>query len=150
MSSIGVTPAKRTVRSRDLDHGACFSAGRLRAHARDDEPPEARQVLRELVDEPARRGQQHLQQADAEEDQQRGSGCSPHCAWKRNGTQLLEDAGDDRAPEAEDAADQRRRGQGERVLRLEGDRRGTRPTCAASRQPATPVTNDASANAQSL
>ena len=27
--------------------------------------------------------------------------------------------------------------------------RGT-PTCAASRQPATPVTNDASANAQSL
>ena len=32
---------------------------------------------------------------------------------------LLEDAGDDRAPEAEDAADQRGRGQGERVLRLE-------------------------------
>ena len=36
--------------------------------------------------------------------------------------ELLEDAGDDGAPEAEDAADQRRRGERERVLRLEGDR----------------------------
>ena len=36
--------------------------------------------------------------------------------------ELLEDAGDDRAPEAEDAADQRRRGERERVLRLERDR----------------------------
>ena len=49
-------------------------------------------------------------------------GLIPHCAWKRNGTQLLEDAGDDGTPEAEDAADHRRSGERERVLRLEGDR----------------------------
>ena len=36
--------------------------------------------------------------------------------------ELLEAAGDDRAPEAVDAADQRRRGQDERVLGLERDR----------------------------
>ena len=36
--------------------------------------------------------------------------------------QLVEDAGDDRAPDAEDAADQRGRGQRQRVLRLERDR----------------------------
>ena len=46
-------------------------------------------------------------------------GLIPHCAWKRNGSELAEAAGDDRAPEAVDPADQRRREQRQRVLRLE-------------------------------
>ena len=45
-----------------------------------------------------------------------------HCAWKRNGQELVEDPGDERAPDAEDAADQGGRGQRQRVLRLEVDR----------------------------
>ena len=54
----------------DLDHGAFFSAGACSRHAGGDQPPELRQVLRHLVDEAAGRGQQHLEQPDAEEDEQ--------------------------------------------------------------------------------
>ena len=50
-------------------------------------------------------------------------GSMPHWAWKMNGRELAERAGDDGAPEREDAADQRRREQRERVLRREPEGR---------------------------
>ncbi len=53
----------------DLDH-AGLRLRRQLADAACDQPAEVRHVLRELLGETARRGQQHLEQAGAEEDQQ--------------------------------------------------------------------------------
>ena len=76
-------------------------------------------------------------------------GLTPHWAWKRNGTSWLKHAGDDRAPEAVDAADERHREQRERVLGLER-LRGRLADLRGEQAPATPAMNDASAKAQSL
>ena len=77
-------------------------------------------------------------------------GLIPHCAWKRNGSELAEAPGDDRAPEAVDAADQRRREQRQRVLRLERLRASAGRPAPRAGTPATPAMNDARAKAQSL
>ena len=77
MPSSGVTPPKRTVRSVDLDHARRSSAGRPRRVAPAIKPATACEVLRHLVRQPARRGQQHLQDADAEQDRQQVGGQAP-------------------------------------------------------------------------
>ena len=150
MSSIGVTPGEADGQALDLDHdGFPRAARRRRADGAvragrgssmsfgicSTRPPGA-------VSSTCRRPTPKMIS--------RKLGSMPHWAWKMNGTSWLKHAGDDGAPEARDAADQRRREQRQRVLRLEPERASAAPTCAASRQPATPVMNDASANAHSL
>ena len=149
MSSIGVTPPKRTVRPFDLDHGDSPRPLPSDADAARDQAAQVRHVLGDLLHDPARGGEQHLQDADPEQDRE-PFGLTPQCTLQEHGRSCVEDAGDDRAPEAEDAADQHGRQQHERVL--DGKAAGPVgcPTCAASRPPATPVMNDASAKAHSL
>ena len=86
------------------------------------EPARGSRVLGHLHHDPARRRQQHLQQADAEDDQQEVRVDAP-LRLEEERRELAERAGDDGAPERVDAADQRRGEQRERVLRREAERR---------------------------
>ena len=71
-SSSGVTPAKRTVRLLTSITAPSSPPPPARAAPRRacDQPPEPGQILRELVGEPAGGGQQHLEEPDAEDDQE--------------------------------------------------------------------------------
>ena len=74
---------------------------------------------------------------------------TPHCAWKRNGSSWLKMPAtiaphSEKMPPISAVAASVSESCVWNVIA-----RGT-PTCAASRQPATPVMNDASANAHSL
>ena len=72
-------------------------------HEPPEEPTEIPQVLRELLDDPARRGEQHLEQPDPEEDQQEVRVQAP-VGLEEERQHWMNSPGDDRAPEAEDAA----------------------------------------------
>ena len=72
----------------DLDHGDFLrGAGGLR-NGRDDQAPEVREVLRELLGDPAGGGQEHLQQADAEDDEEPVRVDAP-LRWRMNGTSCM-------------------------------------------------------------
>ena len=110
-SSIGVTPANRTVSPVTSITAPSSLPPPGSRTPRDDEPARASRVLRQLVGEPARCGQQHLEEPHAEEDQDEVR-VEPPLRLEEERHALLEDAGDDRTPEAEDPADQRGRGRG--------------------------------------
>ena len=121
MSSIGVTPAKRTV----------SSSTSITAPALPGRPARARGARRGGRGSPCPSGTAATSPPGAVSSTcsrpapkriSRRFEFSPHCAWKTNGTSCWKQPATTRAPEAEDAADQRRRGQDERVLRLERDR----------------------------
>src|SRR6185436_12855020 len=82
-----------------------------------DQLAEVDHDLRELDDQPAGRGEQYLQQPGAEDDQQE-VGVDAPLGLEEKRQELVEDAGDESAPDAEDPAEQRGRGEGEGVLRL--------------------------------
>ncbi len=90
-------PAEADGQALDLDHAASFappaSSGTAAAISR-----RASHVLRHLVGEPARGGHQHLQHADAEEDEQEVRVESPQSS-RRAGQELHEEPGDDRTPQ---------------------------------------------------
>ena len=105
MSSSGVTPPKRTVRP---STSITTAPPRLCATRLGDQPAELPHVPRELRDDALRRRHEHLQDADAEEDEQEVGVPSkerePVVQQRRQ--ELLKERGDDGSPHAEDPAHQ--------------------------------------------
>ncbi len=66
------------------------TAWRVTGTLRGDQPPEVGHVLRELVDQAAGRGQQHLEQPGAEDDQQEVRVDAP-LRLEEEGEELAED-----------------------------------------------------------
>ena len=104
----------------DLDHGACLVRVGLLAHrarrraARASPCPSGTAAA-----SPPGAVSEHLEEARAEDDEHEVRVDAP-LRLEEERAAAAEDARDDRAPEAVDPADQRRREQRQRVLRLEG------------------------------
>ena len=143
-----MTPPKRTVSSSTSIMARRSRSLGLRRDEAADLAPELGQVLRHLLDDAARCGQQHLQHADAEQDREQLGGHAP--VVEQGGQEPQEQRRHHGAPQVVDAAHQHDGQQRDRVLHRElvdvDAAAGRRPAAP----PAMPAMNEASANAHSL